>query len=249
MSEMRVRIDCGENWNLREIGARAYTDDFLTELGKSFGFNALQNGLTAKIKLIGLRYIRIRGAQLKTEKKHDRQEYERRQRIIDNFTEALKCWESDDIATDSYFAALKLREPRPETDFPDLTEHQKIRGEPYLRELHRILKVLKAGNQIWLEEFKSRPGKSKNAGLESLVRNAAEFWVTDLRGKFTVDYHEGAGLGRAFEFVQTLMKPIDDVTDEQIITAMRTEIRTRRALDARAKSKRRIPRRKRRPRE
>jgi len=71
-------------------------------------------------------------------------------------------------------------------------------------------------------------GRSKNMALANLVIHAADFWEMDLKRRFRIDYHKGAGLTPGFEFVKALLKPIDDVTDTQIITAMRTEIKVRR---------------------
>jgi len=64
--------------------------------------------------------------------------------------------------------------------------------------------------------------------LQNLVIHAADFWELDLKRRFRIDYHKGAGLTLAFEFVKALLKPIDEVTDTQIIAATRTEIKLRR---------------------
>ena len=64
--------------------------------------------------------------------------------------------------------------------------------------------------------------------LQNLVIHAADFWELDLKRRFRIDYRKGAGLTPGFDFVKALLKPIDDVTDKQIITAMRTVIKLRR---------------------
>src|SRR5207237_6536187 len=92
-----------------------------------------------------------------------------------------------DFASDIDVAARRLGEPRPKTDFPDLTEHQKQRGEPYLRELFRLLDIAKSAAEHQLMFFSNRPGPRINSGLAMLVTRAAAFFEIELDQPFTID--------------------------------------------------------------
>jgi len=50
-----------------------------------------------------------------------------------------------------------------------------------------------------------------------LVIHAADFWEMGLKCRFRIDYHKAASLTRDFDFVEALLKPIDDGTDTQIV--------------------------------
>jgi hypothetical protein len=94
--------------------------------------------------------------------------------------------------------------------------------------LQRLLQLLKAAAEPRVQDLGSPRGRRKNIALANLVIHAADFWEMDLKRRFRIDYHKGAGLTPGFDFVKALLKPIDHVTDRQIITAMRTEIKLRR---------------------
>jgi hypothetical protein len=94
--------------------------------------------------------------------------------------------------------------------------------------LLRLLELTKATSAWHAQKMASRSGRRANLGLHELARKAAEFWIEVLHEPFTLDYHEGAGVTRAFEFVKALVTPLDDVTDKQIVTAMRAQIAARR---------------------
>jgi len=225
---MRARIDSGDEQDARRIIVAAYDAAFLSGLKERFGFDALQLDMAKQLRDIGIRYIRGRRAEDQPEEwKSIRAEYRKLERAAGQFIGLVTSFEDRDIASDIMMAATRLGEPRPQTEFSNLSEHQKQRGDAYYHELIRLLQLLRASAADQAKLLAIPRGRHKNLGLENLTRKAAEFWTIDLGRRFSIDYHEGAGITLAFDFVKALVTPLDDVAAEQIITAMRTEIEWR----------------------
>lgn len=220
------------------IADKAYSDEFLAELGAKFNFDALAPKMAQEIRGVGWRYFADKaldnddGAM----RAETRKEYRALKKQIANFAEFLARPEYVDIASDMYFAALRTGAPPPKTDFPHLSDHEKLRGAPYLAELQRLLKLLDFAAKEGIKSASPPKGRKKNYAIGNFARRAAYVWTDMLGRPFTVDYHKGSGLTPAFEFVQSLVKRLDPtVSDTAIITGMRTHIAQYRKLTLRAR--------------
>lgn len=232
----RARADIGDYKDPWDIATAAYDDEFLAMLKQEFEFDSLEPKRTQSIRYIGRQYIL--GRRLEDDQefyKRSQAEYRNLLKETDHFLELLKKSYNNhyfyNIATEMLTLARGMNLPEPQSDFPDLTEHQRD-VESHYRELVRLTELLKiaADHGMKFAKREVRPGPKMNFGLELLVRKAADFWIGELKRKFTVDYHQGSGLTPAFEFVRALVKPLDDVPDDRIITAMRGEITERRKM-------------------
>jgi len=148
------------------------------------------------------------------------------ERFLESLTTSYGHEDFFNIATEMLVYARSCGEPEPQKHFPELTDHQR-NVEAHYRELVRLTKLLEATLLHGIKRSSPKRGPKPNLAVLHLIMSSSVFWTVDLRRAFTIDYHEGAGLTRAFEFVQTLLRPLDDVADKRIITAMRTEIAER----------------------
>jgi hypothetical protein len=211
-------------WKIQSI----YTDDFLTGLTKRFALNMEPTEIAHGLRDIGRRYVLMSGLRNTGEViKKDRRKYAVLRKSTAKFINELQTWSLNDLAGDMAYIARSLREPPPLTEFPDLTDHQKKRGDSYYHELLRLLQLLEKTTAGSIRQLTSRGGRPINYGLEVLTRMAADLWTEKLRRRFRVDYHQGAGLSEAFRFVQALLEPLGEIPERKIITAMRAEIKSR----------------------
>ncbi len=201
----------------------AYSDEFLRQFGAKFDFDACAEEYAHEIRDIGERYFRdLNIFSDQGDKRKYREEFKRLKKQINNFAEFLTQPEYADIETDMYFAALRLREPAPKTEFPQLTEFQLTRGAPYLAELIRLLNLLDNAADKGIEDFAAERGRKRNYPVENFVRRAHYIWAEMLGRPFTVDYHKGSGLTPAYDFVKYLLHHLDDnIPENGIVTAMR----------------------------
>jgi len=220
-----------DKWDIVDA---VYSDEFLAKLGAEFNFDALAPKMASEIRVVGWRYLVEQaidnddGAM----RRQARKEYQALKKQINDFAELLLRPEYADIASDMYFAALRLREPPPKTHIPQLTEFEKTRGAPYLAELVRLLRLLDAAAEDGIKCFSPPKGRKKKYAVENFARRAAYIWTLMLGRPFTIDYHEGAGLTRAFEFVKALLGRIGaSVADTAIITGMRATIAQNREFE------------------
>jgi hypothetical protein len=227
----RARADTDDDQSPWVIADRLYTDEFLSGLKETFKFDALKPDLAQRIRRIGENYIferRFEDDGDRTQK--SRESYRAFLNVTEPFLEWLKkSYEHPDfynIATEMLMIAQGREEPEPQNQFPGLSEHQR-RVEAHYRELVRLTELLKATLAHRIDHLKPKPGPKRDFALERLVSSTAVFWTIDLGRRFTLDHHQGAGLTQAFEFVRALVKPLDDISDDKIITAMRTEIAER----------------------
>ena len=145
---------------------------------------------------------------------------------------ALKSYEGLDIEYDMKVVAIQ---------FPTLSGGQILEPEigerfarQYYRELIWLLELLKASTERSIKMLTSPPGPKINEALEGFVRKVADFWVLRLNQRFSV-YHRkrddprtGDRLTPAFKFIRALVAPLDDISDNNLVTAMRKEITWRR---------------------
>ncbi len=206
-----------------------YSAQFIFALGAEFDFDGANPEIVDEINYIRNGYIaskRVDGLQAYD--KEARRDYLELKTGIDEFFAKLNKHGAANSANDMYFGALYLREQKPQTEFSEITDFEKTRGKPYYLELMRLLRILGKGIDRNIEYLAPPRGRRPDYAIQTLVRRAAEFWVGYLDRNFTVDYHKGAGLTPAFEFVKMLALEIDEaITDTKIITVMRTEIAER----------------------
>jgi len=229
-AEIRARADDGSKWP-RRIAERIYSHQFLSGLKERFGFNALEPQMTEQLRDIAFRYVFFRREENQPEyRKRGRREYLKLQKATADYLVLLKQHEKRDIASDINLVASIDSKWDDLRDYPQLVGRRRHNARAYVHTLLRLLELTKATAAWHAQTMASRSGRHANLGLHELARKAAEFWIEVLHRPFTLDYHEGAGVTRAFEFVKALVTPLDDVTDKQIITAMRAQIAARRRL-------------------
>lgn len=231
---VRARVDDGIE-PPKTIAARVYSDQFLSELKKQFRFDALAPETAAELRDIAFRYIVFRREENQPAfRKSSRREFLALQEATECYLALLERHETRDLASDIHLAASLENIGEDRGNSPDVAGQKRHDGKAYLRDLVRLLELIKR-TAAWHARFlETRGGRPKNFGLEELARKAAEFWSTELNRQFTVDYHKGTGVTVAFKFVRALVAPLDDVSDRQIVTAMRAQIAARRRLRERA---------------
>ena len=232
---MKAVIDTDDEETPMDVVRRAYTPEFLSNIATRFGFSLGSDEQISDLHQIGYRYILGRrleddGGSLK----NLRAEYLAFRKPLAKFAEALETFSQERLAHEMQYGARLLVEPSPSTEFPELSEHQKKRGEPYLFELKRLLRILGRGVDYQIDALTSKGGRPKNHGLDIGVIYAADFWEVNLGRLYTVDHHQGSGITEAFEFTKALLQPLDDLTDTQVTSAMRAEVSDRRDLSFRA---------------
>jgi hypothetical protein len=213
-----------------EIAEHAYTNNFLRQIRSKFNFDALKSEYTVELREIAADYIYWRRLQIRKSpsRKDQRRKYLKLQKFADRFLHQLEQCDKMEIETLLFIGARKLRAPALPGRLIDFSQHKKQKGLPFYREFVQFLEFIKIGADEIAEDYKLPSGRRRNFGLENLTIKSAEFWEKRLGRKFTLDYHGGTGLTKAFEFVRDLVAPLDDVTDKNIITAMRSEIKERR---------------------
>jgi len=230
---MRARIDTDDSLHPAEIIERVYGAAFFEALKLNFGFCAAISDIEKRIKYIGRLYIVLR-------REEDRDEIHRslrrsRQSLkaeTERFIKVLeKHGERDETALGFQFAAQSLNEPPPKTEFPDLTDHEKRGGEPYLRELQRLLKLLVAATELQAILLSTKRGPKINFGLEFIVRRTADLFTNELQRPFTIDHHKPFKPTEAFLFIRALIDPLDNVPDDGVVSAIRAERGRRKKLE------------------
>ena len=226
--KIRARADDGSKWP-RRIAERVYGQQFLSELKERFGFDALEPERAEQLRDIAFRYIVFRREENQPEYRKRRQrEYLKLQKVTENYLVLLKQQEKRDIASDLNLVASINSKWDDLRDYPRLMNPGRHNARAYVHTLLRLLELTKATAAWHAQKMASRSGRRAYLGLHELARKAAEFWIEVLHQPFTLDYHKGSGFTRAFEFVKALVTPLDDVTDKQIVTAMRAQIAARR---------------------
>jgi len=233
--------------NLRELDPgevvrAAYTKDALASLGARFGFDALANEHVKQLRAMAYAYAYAQCMEGEGEYlKREQAKYSRLSDTTNKFLRDLQTFDSEHLALELFWTARRMGEPMPQVVVPDLPPGLPPRGEPYHYELLRMLRLLGEAARTHAEALKSRGGRPKNLGLKTLTHRAADFWIEVLERRFSIDHRRGAGLTEAFAFVKALVAPLDDVTDAQIITAMRSEIRQRKEWDVPTAPRKKLP--------
>jgi len=233
---MRARIDKTGEENPHALIDAAYSDEFHLALERQLCFASDKSEIRAELNKIGRLYLILRRSENDREMRRElRKDNALLARQTDKFLKILRGAPHDDIASGLYMTALRLGEGMPATLFPELSAHEQGQsGEPFLLELIRLLELLEKSALEQANYFRERPGPKINLGLEYLVRHIADLFLTTLNRPFTIDHHKPVAASGAFDFVGALIKPLDDVSDTEITTAIRAEQGLRRKLNAQA---------------
>jgi hypothetical protein len=220
---MPARIDLDIDERPRAIIQRAYDADYILGLGRQFKFDPKDLEIATRIYMMGAAYLIARRQDNSEDLPLLNKRLHKFDREIDLFRQALDKAADLDLPTMMYFSALELNQPPPGRAFPGLTQHQREQsGEPYLREFMRILDILAHAVQNDKKRSASKRGPRVNSGLEIIARQAAQFFAVELKDRpFTIDPHKPFKATPAFDFVKALVAPLDDVTDNEIVTAIR----------------------------
>jgi hypothetical protein len=222
-----ARVDDGVE-HPRAIAARVYSDRFLSGLKADFGFNALEPDIAAELRDIAFRYIVFRREENQPAyRKTSRRQFRALKTATERYLPLLAHHQKRDLASDIHLVASLEYAENKKVNIPRIAGSKRFDGNAYLEELMRLLQLIKRTAGWQARHLGDRGGRPKNLGLEELTRKAAEFWRTRLNRRFSVDYHEGTGLTPAFKFVRALLAPLDDISDRQIVTAMRAQIAVR----------------------
>jgi hypothetical protein len=215
---------------IKDLVPVLYSDQFLAGLAKRFDFPPLAPEAVDEFRSVARHYLVINGEEpLRARASEYHREAMALLRTTEKFIEALKQAQEDDIAFEMFRLARSHRPPTDKFDIADLPEAQlEMRNNRHYEHLLGLSRLLAAAAQRQLDQFKLPQGRRKNAGLQWLVDYADIFWTGTLHRKFSIDYHQGSYLSRAYEFVEALVKPLDSsVTETQIITAMRAQVKSR----------------------
>lgn len=219
--------------------AAAYSEEFLSEIGEKFHFDARDPKFAGEIRGIGRRYFAdIANFNDDGSRDERRAGYKALKKQIGKFSELLARPEYADIASDLHFAAWRLGEPPPQTEFPQLSKFEKTRGAPYLAEFQRLLNLLDDAAADGIKCFSPQRGRRRNYPVENFARRAAYIWADMLGRPYKLDYHAGAVITPAGDFVCTLLKRLDpEIPEKAIITAMRLIVAEQQELSRARKPK------------
>jgi len=200
---------------------RIYDAAFFSEIARQFKFDTENPETIAAINRMGISYLISRQLEDWHDPVDQRKRLKKLESEIHRFLATLEKSQDLEIPQLMYFSALKSGQPRPQTNFPSLTAHQQTQsGEPYARELLRLLTILENGIADAAKMAAPKRGPKPNLGLESLAFQAAEFFASQNR-PFTIDAHKPFQATEAFDFVKMLVQPLDDISDDNIVTAIR----------------------------
>jgi hypothetical protein len=221
---MPARIDNGNEFP-GAIVDRVYSNEFLTGLAKRFNFN-LTDEVKNELRHMAHVYIaNLRGDSSEDWDKEQRRRYRGLKNATSRFAKLVKEFENDDIASHLFMTALATRNETLLSDKLIAAQREMPHNRLIYRHLMNLLDLLTLTAELKTKFHIARRGPKRHSGFHSITMHAIALWSVDFGRKFTVDYHKGSGLTEAFQFMRALIDPLDDVTDTQIITAMRDAIR------------------------
>lgn len=208
-----------------ETQASLLPDSDLDDIARQLEFEPFVQNVRNELRVAARRYAldqKIFG-NYESYRKSVSADYKPLKQKLSEFRAFLERREYVDLASDLYLAALHRSEPAPETDFPEITDFERTRGEPYLLELKRLLSLLEDATDIALNNSAVPKGRKPDYPLLGLVRRLSYVWIELLKQKFSIDYHKGSGLTPTFQFVKLIVQRIiPDIRETEIVTAMRT---------------------------
>jgi hypothetical protein len=235
---MPARIDLdGSEWP-PEIIRRIYNAEYLLRLGQRFKFDANDPNIVSRINRMGSTYIAMRRREDPADMRALNKRYRKLARDIESFRQALIGSADLDLPQMAHSAAIKLNQLPRKTAFPGLTpQESEYEDEAYFREFVQMLEALAYAVEEDKRRSAPKPGPRVNWGLEVIARQAAQFFVVELQGRpFTIDPHKPFKATAAFDFVKALVSPLDDVTDDEIVTAIRNAKSPKKTPNKKSKS-------------
>ncbi len=208
-----------------------YPDEFIARLAKDFEFDAFGTHNLTRLYEIPYRYKLMNdlvAGDREREKSHLR--HVRMLKALNTFRDVLEAEGGHDFNMEVARGAVLSGDLDPQLDPADYPDKNLSARGCYWFEFDRYLTFFERGLADSIERLKSKAGRYKNEGLSLAISNIANFWEYDLGRKFTFDAYEGQGITDAYDFTKALLEPVDDIPDEQIKTAMRREIKERRAF-------------------
>lgn len=220
----RARID-QENEFPGDIADRVYSDEFLAGLGKKFNLN-----LTIEVRreLHRMAQIYIANLRLGTDDSWDRTQRRRYRQLksaASRFAKTIKAFEDDDIASHLFMTVRVMENEALLGDKLISAQRNMPHNRTIYPHIMNLIDLIGEAAECKVKEFIFPRGPKGNPGLHSMTMHAIALWQVDFGRRFTVDYHKGSGLTDAFQFMRALIDPLDDVSDQQIITAMRHAIK------------------------
>jgi hypothetical protein len=203
----------------------ALSDSVLADIADRLGLESFAEDIRNELRIAGRRYALDQKvfSTYESDLKSVGADYKALKKTVSDFRVFLEQPECSDLASDLYLAALHRNEPAPEADFPEITDFERTRGEPYLLELKRLLSLLEDAADLAVDYSAVSKGRKPDYPLLGLVRRLAYVWTELLKQKFSIDYHKGSGLTPAFQFVSLIVRRvIPDIRETEIVTAMRT---------------------------
>ena len=217
---MHAKHDTDPKESPAHVIGRLYDPVFFMALWRQFKFSENPE-IIDRINQIGISYIISQRLDDPSGTEKHRKQLEKLGLEISRFMRLLRANKNLDLAQLMYFSALRNNQPRPETPFRDLDKHEREQtGVPYMRELRRLLNILADGIKDERELVGAKPGPRVKGGLEILALKAGLFFA-DLDRPFTIDAHKPFKATEAFDFVKMLIMPLDDISDANIVTAVR----------------------------
>lgn len=205
------------------------TEQFVAEISTRFEIALETSALVDELKQIERRYtVDLRVFNDEATERTLRSNYQSLKSETERFIDLLSAPEYEDLETDLYWAARHKIAPVSDASIPVIGHAQGRPGSSYLAELENLLALLDAAADSGVARFAPVKGRKRKYAVENLVRRLAYVWADMLERPFTVDYHQGSGLTKAFAFVSLVLAQIDSaITETEIITAMRTIIKER----------------------
>lgn len=216
---MRARIDTDDGHPI-DIIQRIYTLEFLEELGRRFNFNGTAPEIAARIVRMGFNYIVARRREDTSDIVQSLRQARALKRSLHAFQTVLKSNEDLDLPGVLAMGAVHANQL-----LSDVAPNDKIEtnGDISYRQLLRLLDVLGFGMDQEIQLGLRKPGPRINLGLEIVAMQTSQFFKIELNGRpFTIDQHKPFKATQAFDFVKALIDPLDDLTQNEIVTAIRS---------------------------
>ena len=219
-----------------EFVSRIYSSEFLRNLAKLLGCKPFDTQKANEIRHMAIAYI-IQTNDKKPDLRKLRRQYQRINRVSEQFIAAIEAARERDFARDIYDTARQLGQPVPHAHFRNLPEQENGPGEMYIRDLLARAELVKVAAKRRADSLSAQAGRKTNLPLTRLVTKAAIFFRLDLKLRFSIDHNKIAKPTKAFDFVRSIVKPLDDISDQEIVTAIRKELPNLRASEKSPKRK------------
>ncbi len=225
---MAAKCDTDSSVSFWDIVRPIISDEFLVALGREFEFDVEETRANWWITKASALYVKGRRAEAAPKRREAKRELE--ELIEDGRKFASRLSQLDQVSMslrvpyDSAESDLAIPFDRPELD--GLERFKFTTG--YVNESERLVRFIVGLAERQLSDIEmDKGGRPKNLGFADFMDYVAEFWETEVGRRFSVDYHDGEGMTPAFEFAKRVVRELDDVSDKQVITAMRLQIRKR----------------------